>query len=123
MKKYVLVLLALSGCSTIIDGRSQEIMINTNPENAKCDVMREGVKIASVAETPGSVYIEKTKHDLTIVCTKTGYEKATYMNNSGTAGATFGNIVAGGLIGWGVDSATGADNKYDSPVNITLNKK
>jgi hypothetical protein len=45
------------------------------------------------------------------------------MNKSSSAGATFGNIVAGGLIGWGVDSATGSDNKYDSPVNITLSKK
>jgi len=46
-----------------------------------------------------------------------------YLNHSGAAGATFGNIVAGGLIGWGVDSATGSDNKYDSPVNITLPRK
>lgn len=43
------------------------------------------------------------------------------MNHSGSAGATFGNIVAGGLIGWGIDSASGSDNKYDSPVNMTLN--
>jgi hypothetical protein len=34
---------------------------------------------------------------------------------------TFGNIAIGGLIGWGIDSAVGADNKYDSPMNITLN--
>jgi hypothetical protein len=42
------------------------------------------------------------------------------MNKSGAAGATFGNIVLGGGIGWAVDSATGSDNKYDSPVNLSM---
>jgi hypothetical protein len=42
------------------------------------------------------------------------------MNKSGAAGATFGNIVLGGGIGWAIDSATGSDNKYDSPVNLSL---
>jgi hypothetical protein len=36
------------------------------------------------------------------------------------AGATFGNIVLGRAIGWAIDSASGADNKYESPVNLTL---
>ena len=29
-------------------------------------------------------------------------------------------IILGGGIGWAIDSARGADNKYDSPINITL---
>jgi hypothetical protein len=28
--------------------------------------------------------------------------------------------VLGGLVGWGIDSASGADNYYQSPVNLTL---
>jgi len=116
-------LLLLPACATIIDGRSQEIMVNTNPPGADCDLVRNNEVVGDIPKTPGSVYIEKTKYDLTIKCNKTGYEAATYMDKSGSAGATWGNIVLGGLIGWGVDSATGSDNKYDSPVNITLNKK
>ncbi len=112
-----------AACSTIIEGRSQDIMVNTNPAGASCDLLRNDQKIGTISATPGSVYIEKTKYDIKIVCSKKGYETATYLNHSGAAGATFGNIVAGGLIGWGVDSATGSDNKYDSPVNITLSKK
>lgn len=116
----VCILLFLSACSTIIDGRSQQITINTNPSGANCNILRNGEKIASVIDTPGSAYIEKTKHDIKIECKKPKYQVATYLNHSGTAGATWGNIVAGGLVGWGVDSATGSDNKYESPVNITL---
>ena len=77
--------------------------------------------MAESDQTPGSVTIKKTKHDIVITCaTCAAYQQATYLNHSGAAGATFGNIVLGGGIGWAVDSAGGADNKYDSPVNISL---
>jgi len=113
----------LSACSSIIEGTSQEITVNTNPPGADCSLNRQGISIAHVNPTPGAATIKKTKYDITIVCNKKGYEEATYLNHSGSAGATFGNIVLGGGIGWAVDSAAGADNKYDSPVNISLSKK
>lgn len=119
----LLVVVLLPGCASIIEGRSQQIAINTNPAGASCDLTRKGLNIGHVSPTPGSTLIQKTKDDMIITCDKEGYQQATYMNKSGTAGATWGNIVLGGLIGWGIDSAAGADNKYDSPVNITLPKK
>ena len=64
--------------------------------------------------------MKKTKYDITIVCDRPGFDQATYIDHSGAAGATFGNIVVGGGIGWAIDSASGADNKYDSPVNLTM---
>ncbi len=118
----VALLLVMSGCSTIIEGRSQTIMVNTNPPGASCSLIRKGESLARIESTPGSAYVEKTKYDITVICSKQGYEDASYLNHSGVAGATVGNILAGGLIGWAVDSASGADNKYDSPVNITLPK-
>jgi len=116
----ILGMFSLSACSSIIDGTSQEVVVNTNPSGADCALNREGIAVAHVNPTPGAATIKKTKYDMMIVCSKPGYQDATYMNKSGSAGATFGNIVAGGLIGWGIDSASGADNKYDSPINITL---
>ena len=112
--------MAVSGCSSIIEGTSQEIVLNTNPSEADCELYREGAKIGEVANTPGSVLIKKTKYDITVVCVKDGYQQANYFNKSGAAGATFGNILLGGGIGWAIDSASGADNKYDSPVNLTM---
>jgi hypothetical protein len=29
-------------------------------------------------------------------------------------------ILVGGVVSWAVDSSTGADNHYDTPVNLTL---
>jgi hypothetical protein len=110
----------LAGCSSIIEGTSQEIMVNTNPSGADCSLQRQGLSIAHVEPTPGAATIKKTKYDIIIVCNKDGYQEATYLNHSGAAGATVGNILAGGGIGWAIDSASGADNKYDTPVNITL---
>jgi hypothetical protein len=94
--------------------------VNTNPPGADCALLRQDVPIARINPTPGAATIEKTKYDITVSCEKEGFEKATYLNHSGAAGATFGNIILGGGIGWAIDSASGADNKYDSPVNVTL---
>jgi hypothetical protein len=111
---------ALAGCSSIIEGTSQEITLNTNPAGASCALMREGQPIGAVNPTLGTVLIKKTKYDITIVCDRPGFDQATYLNRSGVEGATFGNIILGGGIGWAIDSASGADNKYDSPVNLTM---
>ncbi|MDE1145475.1 MAG: hypothetical protein PW843_02495 [Azospirillaceae bacterium] len=94
--------------------------MNTYPSGADCALEREGAVIARVSQTPASTTIKKTKHDITIRCTKDGFQEATFLDHSGAAGATAGNILLGGGIGWAIDSATGADNKYDSPVNIDL---
>jgi hypothetical protein len=125
MKKLLLVCLPLmaSACSTIIEGSSQEIMVNTSPAGANCSLEREGLSIARIDPTPGAVTIKKTKHDITIRCNKRGYEESTYLNHSGSEDATWGNVILGGGIGWAVDSANGSDNHYTSPVNITLPKK
>jgi hypothetical protein len=116
----LIALATLPACSSIIEGTTQQITINTNPTGADCALKRQEEVIGRVAPTPGSVVIKKTKHDIVITCDKKGYQQATYLNHSGAAGATFGNIVAGGGIGWAIDSASGADNKYDSPVNLSL---
>jgi hypothetical protein len=111
------------GCAAIFDGTTQQISVNTTPPDARCKLMRLAAPIGEIASTPGAVTIQKTKHDITIVCSKSGYVDATYMNHSGVAGAAFANILGGiltGGIAWGIDSASGADNKYESQVNMTL---
>ena len=117
------VALMTPGCAAIFDGTTQQISVNTTPPEARCKLMRLAAPIGEIASTPGAVTIQKTKHDITVVCSKPGYVDATYMNHSGVAGATFANILGGvitGEIAWGIDSASGADNKYEGQVNMTL---
>ena len=120
-----LLLLAAAGCSSIVQGTDQEIAVNTNPPGANCVLQREGVDIGWVNATPGATTVSKTKHDITIVCDKEGYQTATYISDSGwesgsgAAGIALDVILTLGISS-AIDSATGADNKYESPVNITM---
>ena len=116
---------ALWSCSSIVSGTGQDIVINTNPEGADCTLEREGIKIGTVVGTPASINVERTKHDITISCSKEGYQTATYINDSGWESSSGGaGIALDVLLTLGassaIDSATGADNEYESPVNITL---
>lgn len=115
--------LLLPSCASILSGTSQTLTVNTTPEGANCALNRENQVIGRINPTPGSVIVEKTKHDITVECTKPGYLKSTFINESGTEGTTAGNIILGGGIGWAVDSARGADNKYQSVVHVNLTKK
>lgn len=118
--RYLAFLFLATGCSSIVDGTSQTLTINTTPSGANCVLNRNGVAIGNVQNTPGGIVVEKTKHDIIVTCSKEGYEDATFHNKSDVAGATFGNIILGGGIGWAIDSASGADNKYTEIMNITL---
>jgi hypothetical protein len=87
---------------------------------AKCVLSRQGQAIATIEPTPGTATVQKDKHDILVTCDKDGYQTGTQYLHSGVEGGTFGNILLGGVIGWGVDSATGADNKYPETASVTL---
>jgi len=111
------------GCAAIIEGSDQDIQVATDPEAAECSVMRNGVAIAVIPRTPGSVNIEKTKDDIQIVCRREGYRPTSCLNSSDYAGVGAANALLGVLtmgVGFAIDSASGADNKYESSVAIRL---
>ncbi|HEY2871602.1 MAG TPA: hypothetical protein VGJ56_06770 [Reyranella sp.] len=120
--------MAVAGCASVIEGRSQHISVATNPPGAHCGLYREqGIRIATVESTPGDAFVEKTKADIWIVCVRQGYQPVAFRNHSGISGAAFVNVIGGvftlGIstaIGAAVDSSNGSDNKYQSPVNITM---
>jgi uncharacterized protein YceK len=111
--------IALSGCATIIDGSHQSVSVSTTPaQGAACTLKNsEGTWFLT---SPGSVDVHKTKNDLTVTCTKDGFQPGSQVAVSKFGGATFGNILAGGIIGAGVDAASGANYYYDSPITIPL---
>lgn len=116
-------ILACAGCNTITEGTSQQITVNTIPQGASCVFERQGAPVYTLASTPGTITVQKTKYDLVIKCNKPGYDQAVYLNHSGL-GAIGGNIAADLLLTGGissiVDSATGADNKYEGVVTLTM---
>lgn len=115
-------LLLLPACSSIVDGHSQTLTFHSNPTGAECTLNRNGGMLGKLT-TPGQLRVDKTKYDIHVVCTKEGYEDTPHFIKSDVAAATFGNIILGGGIGWFIDSATGADNKYQEMNVITLTPK
>lgn len=115
-----LAMASLSGCATIVTGTSQQISVNTYPQGAKCDLWRHDLVIASIDSTPASMTVSRSKYDIKVECSKKGYETAHYTDRSAFETASAGNAFIGGLIGLGIDSATGASNKYNAEVVIPM---
>jgi hypothetical protein len=102
---------ALSGCASIIKGSSQDIAISSPPaDGATCTLTsKEG---SWTVTTPGIVKVDKSKEDVQIVCKKPGWRDGVATIPSDFEGWTLGNLILGGVIGLGVDAATGAINEY-----------
>ena len=111
---------AMAGCATIIQGSAQSIAVSSSPSGAYCTLARDGRVIGRIEATPDVVNVEKTKDDILLNCSAAGYAPSSQYLHSGIATGTYGNIILGGVIGWGIDSATGSDNEYPSAVSVTF---
>jgi hypothetical protein len=70
--------------------------------------------------SPGVVTVEKSKEDIVARCTKPGWQDGVATIPSDFQGWSIGNAVAGGLIGFGVDAASGAINEYPHAFQIPM---
>jgi hypothetical protein len=70
--------------------------------------------------SPGVATVDKSKADIQARCTKPGWEDAAATIPSNFEGWTLGNILLGGVIGLGVDAATGAINDYPHTFQIPM---
>lgn len=102
-----------------MSGTTQNITVNSEPDGAECTIVRQNVVLHKVT-TPDTIEIDKTKHDLSIKCELSGYFPETVSIDSEIQGSTWGNIILSGGIGWAIDSARGADNKYADTVMFRL---
>jgi len=102
-----------SGCATIVHGTTQDINITTDPTGA--DLNLDGTEHY---KSPAKITM-KRKDDHIVEVSMEGYQKEIVNIKSVVSGAVAGNIIAGGLIGWGVDAATGGQYRL-VPENVDL---
>lgn len=114
------VALLSAACSTIVTGTSQTIAVSTTPAGAACTVDRNGERIGSVAETPGTVRVSKSSRTLEVECREAGYLPATARRSPDFQPWTLGNVLIGGLLGLGIDAASGAISVYPSSIQLSL---
>jgi hypothetical protein len=110
------------GCASVTRGTTENISISSTPAGATAEVT--GLDIPTACVTP-CVVQAKRNADITVTVSKEGYEPQVIPLTKevpGTGAAGFaGNLLLGGLVGMGVDAATGAalDHK-PNPVIVTL---
>lgn len=110
----------LAGCATLVEGTSQPMAINTTPPGASCAVEQGAQHAGTVAPTPGSLTLSKSREDLAVTCTKAGFQTATVQYKSEFVGTTFANFLVGGAVGFIVDAASGANFKYPKQIDLGL---
>lgn len=99
--------LAVSGCATVTRGTSNNVQIKSEPSGAKA-MLSTGQHCPS---TPCTFDIPR-KTEFTVSYEMPGYmpqqvDVKTQLAGAGAAGFA-GNVLVGGLIGMGVDAATGS---------------
>src|SRR5258708_24559699 len=110
------------GCASVTRGTTENISIASTPAGATAEI--SGLEIPTACLTPCVVQAKRSA-DITVTINKEGYEPQTIpltkeVPGSGAAGFA-GNLLAGGLIGMGVDAATGAAQDHKpNPVIVTL---
>lgn len=111
--------LALGACSSVTEGTSQVLSFESEPAGAECELERAGIKIGKVI-TPGSLTVQKARHDISLTCRKDGYQDAVVAVPYDMAASTLGNVLLGGGIGLIIDAASGASIKYAPLTSVVL---
>ena len=106
-------ILTMSGCATIVKGTTQGIPIASDPSRA--DVIVDG---SLRGQTPIDLEL-KRKRDHLVTIQKEGFQSKSVPIVKDVGGAVWGNILWGGLIGWGVDATSGAQNNLN-PKSISV---
>ena len=111
----------LSGCASISRGTTETFSIQTMPTGVTA-TLSNGL----ACTTPCTLTI-KRKGTFTVTLEKKGYETimtsvVSSRDGAGTAGMA-GNLIVGGIVGIGVDAATGAMNSHQpNPLVVTMVK-
>lgn len=112
----------LTGCASITGSKNQPVSVSAVCDGqpvveASCTLMND--KGSWYVKTPGSVMIQKAYGDLAIDCRK-GNAVASAKFKSNSNGGVWGNIIAGGIIGYAVDASSGAGFDYPSTMTVML---
>lgn len=111
----------MSGCASIVDGTNQVVSVDTRKNGvpvtgANCKLTND--KGTWYSNTPGTTVVRRSYQDLNVHCQKAGLAPAITAFKSSTKGMAFGNIIFGGVIGAGIDMASGS--AYDYPTALTV---
>lgn len=98
---FLVIVFFMTSCATIVNGPHQDVSVSSDPTGA---TVSDG---KTTKETPASFVLDRNR-DYLLIISKKGYEtkkvKIVHVINGWVAG----NLISFGLLGAGVDTATGA---------------
>jgi len=108
-------LFALNGCATIMHGTTQDIGITTDPSGA--NLLIDG---QHHYKSPAIITMKRID-DHKVEISQEGYKKETVEIKGALSWAVAGDFLAGGVIGYGIDAATGAQRRLvPESLNVRL---
>lgn len=119
----VLCACALAGCATMAGDTDQAVALITTCEgstaviHAECTLSND--RGSHSVTTPATVSVSRSAGNLTVSCIAPHAEGKAVLSSSGTW-STAGNLVLGGIIGVGVDLASGAAFSYDKTLTLPM---
>jgi hypothetical protein len=105
--------LTVSGCASIVDGTSQTVTFNSNPNGATI-----AINGTPVGVTPLSTQVKRSK-DMVIAVSKKGYEAQQMPLQTKINTYFWGNILCGGFLGSTTDGVSGAMIEYSPNMYYT----
>lgn len=120
---FLLAMVAATGCATVIEGGDQTVNVSTTgcEEHGVIQCSAVNDDGSSQLTAPASVSVDKDMDDLTISCRSK--DKVAYgevIVESSYEAWNAGNLLLGGVIGVGVDAATGAMWNYPSSIIVPM---
>lgn len=115
--------LALTGCSTLMDGTSQGITLTSNAPGAACSITQNGVEIVPATPVPATHEIGRRGGNLIVSCAAPGYQPETVALVTGKNPlAVTGVLLTGMLINTGTDAVSSAWHESQNEAYIHLRK-
>ncbi|PRY76917.1 hypothetical protein CLV80_10794 [Yoonia maritima] len=111
---------SVSGCATVTRGTNDVLNVNTTPSGAQVQTSNG----FSCASTPCAIKMPR-RSEFVVSIAKPGCRpvnvNVTHKTANGGGAALAGNVLVGGVIGLGVDAATGASQELTpNPVQVPL---
>ncbi len=111
---------AATGCATITKGTTQAIAVNTpGAVGAQCTLNSSAIG-TKVVTTPATITLDKSQESITVLCKKECFQDGGTVIASNTESMAAGNLIAGGVVGLGVDAISGAMNKYNADNQVAM---
>ena len=109
----------VAGCSSIADDDRQVMTVKTPPSGPQCTLQnKEGEFV--VGSSPETLKIETACEEVTIICKKDGYKDTSSSVHNSDRGIVWDNVILGGVIGYAVDSSSGAACHYPSSAKLVF---